>query len=196
MYARETTFYVAVLIAAILIGCLLGYFLFSIIRIHRRYLRLHQSQNQQQVVLIEKERTRIAADLHDELGPILSAAKFKLTGVEPQSSEEEELLQQASGHIDTIVGRIRELSNALMPATLVREGLIAAIGELIQVMSRSVSLQIKLLPCNMPELTKEQEIHIYRIVQELIHNTQKHARATRLVLSKCPSWMASKPREY
>ena len=182
MDARETTLYAAVLIAAIVLGCLLGYFLVSIIRIHRRYLRLHQSQNQQQVMLIEKERTRIAADLHDDLGPVLSAAKFKLTGVDPQDQESQELLQQASDHIDRIVGRIRELSNGLMPNTLLRRGPVPAIEELIHSMSQPDDLHIEFVAGDIPRLPNEQAIHIYRIVQELIHNTRKHARASKLTI--------------
>jgi len=180
MDARETTFYYAVLIAAISIGCILGWFLFSIIRLHRRYLRWHKSRNEAQVMLIEKERARIAADLHDELGPVLSATKFKLTGIEPQSLDEEELLQQASDHIDTMVTRIRQLANGLMPNTLIRKGPVYAIEELIYSMSQSFPVKIEFLPYAIPALSQDQSIHIYRIVQEMIHNTQKHAAATRI----------------
>ncbi len=180
MDARETTFYYAVLIAAISIGCILGWFLFSIIRLHRRYLRWHKSSNEAQVMLIEKERARIAADLHDELGPFLSATKFKLTGVEPQSPDEEELLQQASDHIDTMVGRIRQLSNGLMPNTLLRKGAVSAIEELIYSMAQSFPVKIEFLPYAIPALSQDQSINIYRIVQEMIHNTQKHASASRV----------------
>ena len=146
MDVRETTIYFALLIAAIIIGAILGYFLLSIVRMHRRYIRLHRSRSETQILLLEKEHKRIAADLHDELGPILSAAKFKITEVEPPSHEDRELLTQANDQINNIIIRIREISNGLMPNTLLRKGPMHAIEEFIQAMHSTFSFKIELLP--------------------------------------------------
>ncbi len=180
MDVRETTIYFALLIAAIIIGAILGYFLLSIVRMHRRYIRLHRSRSEAQILLLEKEHKRIAADLHDELGPILSAAKFKITEVEPPSHEDRELLTQANDHINNIIIRIREISNGLMPNTLLRKGPMHAIEEFIQAMHSTFSFKIELLPYTVPLLSQQQAINIYSILKEIIHNTHKHAKATRL----------------
>lgn len=180
MDAKETTIYLTILIIGLIIGVILGYFLWSIIRLHRRYMRLHKSKNSAQIIVLEKERTRIAADLHDELGPILSAAKFKLAEVEPPSEDEQILLGEAADHIDKIITRIREISNGLMPNTLLRKGPVFAIEEFIHVVTSSCSLRIELLTYNIPPLLQEQAINIYRILQEVIHNTIKHAQASLL----------------
>lgn len=178
MDAKETTIYLTILSIVFIIGVILGYFLWSIIRLHRRYIRLHKSKNNAQITLLEKERTRIAADLHDDLGPILSAAKFKLAEVETPSQEDQTLLTEASDHIDKIITRIREISNGLMPNTLLRKGPVYAIEEFIHVVTSSCPLKIELLKYNIPKLSQEQAINIYRILQEIIHNTVKHAKAT------------------
>lgn len=178
MDAKETTIYLTILIIGFIIGVILGYFLWSIIRLHRRYIHLHKSKNSAQIAVLEKERTRIAADLHDELGPILSAVKFKLAEVEPPTEEEQILLGEAADHIDKIIARIREISNGLMPNTLLRKGPVHAIEEFIHVVTSSCSLKIELLPYNIPPLSQEQAINIYRILQEIIHNTVKHAGAS------------------
>lgn len=178
MDAKETTIYLTILSIVFIVGVILGYFLWSIIRLHRRYIRLHKSKNNAQITLLEKERTRIAADLHDDLGPILSAAKFKLAEVEPPSEEDQTLLTEASDHIDKIITRIREISNGLMPNTLLRKGPVYAIEEFIHDITSSCALKIELLKYNIPKLSQEQAINIYRILQEIIHNTVKHAKAT------------------
>lgn len=180
MDAKETTIYLTILSIVFIIGIILGYFIWSVIRLHRRYIRLHKSKNSAQITVLEKERTRIAADLHDELGPILSAAKFKLAEVEPPSAEEQTLLIEAADHIDKIITRIREISNGLMPNTLLRKGPVYAIEEFIHVVTSSCPLKIELLKYNIPLLSQEQAINIYRILQEIIHNTVKHAQATTL----------------
>jgi signal transduction histidine kinase len=185
MDASETKIYISLLIAAVTIGGILGYFLLSMVRLHRRYLRLNTSRNEAQLLLVEKERTRIATDLHDELGPILSAAKFKLNEVEPISSEEQVLLSDASQHIDKIIGRIREISNGLMPNTLLRKGPFFAIEEFIRSQAASSDLKIEFFSLILPPLSQQQSVNIYRILQEVIHNTTKHAKAQNL---KIQTW--------
>lgn len=181
MDASETTIYTAFLIAAVTIGSILGYFLFYMVKLHGRYRRLHQSRSETQLRLVEKERTRMAADLHDELGPILSAAKFRINEVDPPSPDDQLLLQQASDHINEIIIRIRQISNNLMPNTLLRKGPVPAIEEFIQAISTAgFSLNIGLYPYKVPSFSQEQAIHIYRMLQEVIHNTLKHAAASRL----------------
>lgn len=186
MDAGETTIFYAFLIGAVTIGMILGYFLVSLVRLRRRYLDLHRSGNKSRLQLLEQERTRIAADLHDELGPILSAAKFKITEVEPPVEEDRQLLQQAAGHLNDIISRIRQISNNLMPNTLLRKGPEKAIAEYIQMLrSAGLPFAVRFVSGNIPRLPEENAIHIYRILQEIIHNTLKHAKATELRIRLC-----------
>jgi signal transduction histidine kinase len=186
MDTSETTIFHAVLIAAVIIGGIFIFFLLSIIKLHRRQLRLQKSKREAEILLLDRERTRFAADLHDELGPILSAAKFKMNEVDPPSPDEKILLHQASDHIDNIISRIRQIANGLMPNTLLRKGPVYAIEEFIHSVTEAFPLHIELSPYNVPSFPQAQSIHIYRILQEIIHNTIKHAKASRLRIQMFP----------
>jgi signal transduction histidine kinase len=131
---------------------------------------------------LEKERVRVAADLHDQLGPVLSAAKFKLSSIENLLPDEERKLKDSILYIDNILEQIREISNNLTPNTLKREGLVAAIKEFADQLTANSQLKVFIEQNYLFEFPQRQEIHVFRIVQEIIHNTAKHANATKLII--------------
>ena len=88
MDAKETSFYTAVLIVSIILGIIIGYFIVSIIRQQRRNIALYRQSVLAEITAMEKERARIAADLHDELGPMLSAIKLKINSFELSDSDD------------------------------------------------------------------------------------------------------------
>ncbi len=178
----EKDFYNAILVTAVLIGSILCFSLVSLIRLHRRYVRLARVRREEEILMLERERTRIATDLHDELGPMLSAVKFKLGSVETGDPAGRSLLEQSSAHLDSIIERVRAISNGLMPNALLRKGALAAIREFIAREMSAFPVRITLTAGRMPALTQEQSIHLYRILQEVIHNTVRHAQATELVV--------------
>jgi signal transduction histidine kinase len=187
MDPHQTKIYTAILITALVIGSILIYFIVSLIQQQRRNSRLYTSKIQAEISTLENERTRIAGDLHDELGPLLSAIKLKLSSIETQSRDDEITMQQTSEHITDIIQRMREISNNLMPNTLLRKGLTYAIEDFINKFSMSLTpdntepgLKINFTQQDIPELPKEKEVNIYRMVQEIIHNTVKHAKASTL----------------
>lgn len=179
MHADQTNIFTAILISCILLGIIISYFIFSITRQQRRNLELHRRNILAEINAMEKERTRIAADLHDELGPLLAVIKFKINSVESADPSDQQELARASGHIDDLIKRIREISANLMPSALARKGLVIALQEFINNIGRN-ALQITFKYSELPELNQEQKINIYRIVQEIVHNAIKHARATEL----------------
>ena len=189
MDAHQTTIYIAILITAFIIGSILVFFIISLIRHQRRNNALYKAKILAEITTLENERTRVANDLHDELGPLLSAIKFKLSSIETSLPEDEITMKETSEHIVDIIHRMREISNDLMPNTLLRKGLIYAIDEFIHKVSvpalpgeQTESLQIVFDHPDTLELPKEKAINIYRIVQEIIHNTIKHAQASILTL--------------
>ena len=182
MDSGQTTFYTAYLIIGVLVGIIIIVFIASMIRHQRRHNRLHKSKILAEITTLEKERTRIAADLHDELGPILSAAKFKINSLDISNDEDQYQLDMANKHIDDIIRRMREISADLMPGTLLRKGLVAAIEETVYKINNTGNLSISFASRNIPSLKNEMAVNIYRIVQEIIHNTVKHAGASSLRL--------------
>jgi signal transduction histidine kinase len=182
MDAQETSLYTAILIASIIIGVIIIYFVVSIISQQRKNLELHKRNILTEITALEKERARIAADLHDELGPLLSAVKMKINSFELADEEDQAEIAKTNQHIDSMVKRVREISFDLMPSALIRKGLIVAIKEFADYIMKSHALQIEIRatePLNLPE---QKAVSLYRIIQEVIHNTLKHAKASQLAI--------------
>ncbi len=180
MDASETSFYTAVLIASIVLLLIVGYFIVTIIRQQKRNKELYKSKILAEISTLEKERGRIAADLHDEIGPVLSSVKLRMNCLQIASDEDKEELERINQHVDDIIKRMRDISNDLMPSVLERKGLIAAMNEFIENISKPDKLKIYLHDGNIPALANEKAIHLYRMFQEIIHNTVKYSEASEL----------------
>lgn len=182
MDAQETSLYTAILIASIIIGIIIIYFVVSIITQQRRNLELHKRNILTEITALEKERARIAADLHDELGPLLSAVKMKINSFELADEDDQEEIAKTNQHIDSMVKRVREISFDLMPSALIRKGLIVAIKEFADYIMKSHALHIEVRATESLSLPEQKAVNLYRIIQEVIHNTLKHAKASQLVI--------------
>jgi two-component system, NarL family, sensor kinase len=165
--------------------------LFAILLYNRYRLKqknlLQQQQNKQQQELLattitaqDLERKRIAQDLHDGLGSLLSAAKLKLSDLrEPEDAQEKEKVQASVHLIDEAMREMKNISYGMMPATLLRLGLTAALQNLLNQIHSKNKLQIHYSHYGFEErLNEATELNIYRIVLECINNTVQHADAT------------------
>lgn len=155
-------------------------FFISIIRYHRRYMRVQREKILAEITMRENERKQIAGDLYDGLGPLLSAVKLNISSVETESSSDRDLLEKTGGYLDEIIGSVRRISHDLLPNTLERKGLLDAIRELIVQVRRRQSLNIQLYVVREFRLPKEKEIHMFRMIHEIVLNTIKHADANNL----------------
>jgi len=180
MHTSEENFYKAVAIVATILGIVIIYFIISIVRYQRRNARLYKMMIRAEINTLEKERKRIATDIHDELGPILSAVRLQINHLETPTSADAEIVMKTNKYIDDLLTKTREISYNLLPNTLVRKGLTAAINEFVNKHHLNSSLKISFDSDTEIQLTKEQEINIYRIIQEIVNNTVKHAGATLL----------------
>lgn len=171
-----------VLTSAIIVTLIISFFIISIMREHKKVLKWQQARIAAEINTLENERKRIADDLHDELGPLLSAIKLQINHLEPTDETETAVLEKSSDQIDSIIQRFREISYDLLPNTLVRKGLIKATEEFISKLKPIHPLNISFTHCDF-SLKPEREINLYRILQEIIHNTVKHAKATSLNIS-------------
>ncbi len=170
----------AVLVAALLIGIIIAYFIISIIRYHRRYVILQKERIFAEITIQENERKRIATDLHDSLGPLLSAVKLNISSIEMEHAADKNVIAQSGKYLDEIIGSMREISYNLLPNTLERKGLSEAIKEFIAQISNKSSVKIHFFIIKECTIPKEKEIHIFRMIQEILHNTIKHAHAKSL----------------
>lgn len=180
MDSHETTIYTAVLIAGSIIGVIIIYFFISIIGHQRRNQALYKSKILAEITTLEKERARVAADLHDELGPLLASVKFKASSLDVTDEEDKQTLEKISNNLNDLITRIRSISNDLVPHSLLRKGLIVAMEESVTQMNKQNNLEIKFAHQHIPELPQEKSVNLYRILQEIIHNTIKHSKAANL----------------
>jgi len=183
MHTQEEEFYNAILIVASLVGIILLYFIITAISYHRKSIRIHKDKIQAEIDTLENERRRIASDLHDELGPLLSAVKLQINNIETAGGEDQQLIEKSSRHIDSIIQKLREISNNLMPNTLLRKGLKSGIEELAETYKKASKLEVRFTCEQEIRLDQNKEINLYRIVQEVLHNTIKHSGANLLLIS-------------
>ncbi len=127
----------------------------------------------------ENERSRVAKDLHDGIGQLLSTAKLTLSAIdEPASSESSKMLNNSMQILDEATREVRTISHNLMPATLTQIGLEAALHDLFMKINESNLLRINLSITGLEErLPPSTEIAVYRVVQEIINNMIKHSKA-------------------
>jgi signal transduction histidine kinase len=184
MHSSEERIYFTILITASIIGLILLFFLVTIIRQHKKRVKLYNEQLRQEVELLETERARIAADLHDDIGPLLSAVKMNLHLLDTTDKNDLVIIGKTTGHIDYTAKRLREISNNIMPYTLQSKGLTKAVEEMIDLLSVTTALQFS-FDHQFAEIpvSKEKEIHIYRLLQEVLNNVVKHANATKVDIS-------------
>ncbi|PWU00671.1 MAG: sensor histidine kinase [Bacteroidetes bacterium] len=177
MDEQEAKIYTAILIVSVTIGIIIFYFILSIVRQQRKNAQLYQSKIEAEITTQELERRRIASDLHDELGPLLSAVKMKIGSVDISNSEDQEMISQSEEHIDRIVRRMREIANDLMPHSLLRQGIATGMEEFINDLRKTSGIKINSSVQTLKHLPEEKSVHLYRIFQEILHNSIKHSGA-------------------
>ncbi|MGD1848971.1 MAG: sensor histidine kinase [Salibacteraceae bacterium] len=131
----------------------------------------------------EAERSRIACTLHDGLGPSLASIRLRLLMHGQEHPNQQLFLEDLSELISENIQQLREISHDLLPGVLKSYGLQAALKELLQQVDQSTSTNTLLNTTGEAiQLSETQELAIYRIHQELVNNTLKHAKASRIEL--------------
>lgn len=132
----------------------------------------------------EAERKRIAADLHDSVGSLLAATKMYVKQVKPGEQEgvAHRAKEEALNLIEETIVNIRSITHNLLPPSLERFGLVAAVEDLCKRLDELNQLNIQFEYNEDRRIPVEQEVALYRIVQELLNNTFKHAAAQEVEL--------------
>lgn len=142
-----------------------------------------QQEIQSLAALIEgedMERSRIAKDLHDSVNANLSVIKYNLTSISTENIAEEDLqtFNQSIDMIDSSCEQIRNISNDLAPPSLMNYGLIEALEQYCNRINSSNTIKVTFQHFgDSLILAKKIEATIYHILQELITNSVKHAKA-------------------
>jgi len=134
----------------------------------------------------ESERTRIAKDLHDGVGGMLSGIKLSLTTMKgnmimPQ--EQVQVFERSLDMLDHSIKELRQVSHNLMPETLVKFGLAAALKDFSDFINQSnVVRAIFQQVGDERRLDANTELLIYRVANELINNALRHAQASEIII--------------
>ncbi len=134
----------------------------------------------------EQERKRLSMELHDEVGQTLSALKIAVDTARRRSKDTKaaDLLKQATEMVDTLVTDVREIARRLRPPPLDDLGLIAALRWHLDRVARTAALDIRLEAETVNErLGSELELACFRIVQEAVSNTVRHAGASHVAVT-------------
>lgn len=135
----------------------------------------------------ENERQRIAKDLHDGVGQMMSAAKMNLSAIESEieftDKEQSQSFEKIIQLVDESCKEVRTVSHIMMPNALLKNNLGAAIGDFVNKLTNK-NLQVHVYTENLDErIDSNTETVLYRVIQECVNNALKHAGATTLDIS-------------
>ena len=182
-------------VVALLITGFLGY---RNLRHRQQLAKQHEQLQQQRISELEKdkqlvavdamlkgqeeERSRLAKDLHDGLGGLLSGVKFSLSNMKDNliiTPDNMAVFERSLDMLDTSIKELRRVAHNMMPEMLTKFGLDEALKEYCNTVNATKLVSVKYQSLGMEtRLDKATEIIIYRIVQELLNNSMKHAAAT------------------
>lgn len=135
----------------------------------------------------EQERTRLAKDLHDGLGGMLSGIKYSFNTMKGNlimTAENLQAFERGIDMLDSSINEMRRVAHNLMPEALVKFGLDTALRDFCNDINQSGSLKLQYQSSGLENVVIESNtaITVYRIVQELVNNVLKHAGATTTVV--------------
>jgi len=135
----------------------------------------------------EQERTRLAKDLHDGLGGLLSGIKYSFQSMKGNlvmTAENAQAFERSMDMLDSSIKEMRRVAHNLMPEALVKFGLDTALKDFCNDINQSGALKISYQSIGLEGAVIEQTttISIYRIIQELINNVLKHAAANNAIV--------------
>jgi len=132
----------------------------------------------------EKERTRLATDLHDGVGALLSATKLFVNQLSQDKPADRfnSLHVETKEMIDEVASQVRTITRDLIPVGIAKNGVVLCLEDLCHKISDRTALTIDFTYNEIRRINARRELAIYRIVQELLNNTLKYASADRVML--------------
>jgi signal transduction histidine kinase len=131
----------------------------------------------------EEERKRIARELHDGLGVLLSSAKMHFTSIRNKLPEVNHTLEKATKLLEEASSDVRRISHNMMPGLLTKYGLYEAVEDLFEQIDEMEDMHAEIkIEGDQSRMKENIEIMLYRILQEMVNNTLKHAEAKNIAL--------------
>lgn len=128
----------------------------------------------------ESERARIAKDLHDDLGSLLTGLQFSFTAL-AEKDRDNPLLQSSVDQISGSLQRLRAIALNLLPRELEAEGLNAAIESFVERINAINRIQVNYAPVTgIENMDQQKAMVVFRVIQEIVTNAIKHSGASRI----------------
>lgn len=190
---NELNLYLASGVTLLLITVTLLYFNYR----HKQkiqFQKITELETQQQLTATEavlkgeeQERTRLAKDLHDGLGGMLSGIKYSFNTIKGNlimTPDNTQSFDRSMDMLDSSIKEMRRVAHNMMPEALVKFGLDTALKDFCNEIQQSGALYISYQSIGLQHLKTNQtvEITVYRIVQELVNNIMKHAAAKNAIV--------------
>lgn len=187
---KSKNFWIGGISAGLLLISLLTFLLYRNNR-HKQKLQAENIRNLNQQLQIsslrsmiageERERSRIARELHDGMGGMLGTIRLRVSSIfrKHKTTDVTSDFEEVMGLLEEASADLRKTAHNLMPEILLQEGLMKASALFCERVSKGHSLDIHFETWGeIRQLPPDFELTAYRIIQELVHNIQKHARAT------------------
>lgn len=179
-------YFVASTVVLLLVVAIISYALLHQKRVVQFRTQLHEEELQKQQAIFEalqdgqeKERERLARELHDGLGARLSGLKMNLEYLDMNATEYKELISKVFRGVGETLEEVRQISHGLLPYHLNEKGLRTLIQNCIEEFNAGGACAYDFFMDETDaEINDTIKLNIYRIVAELLHNIQKHAKAT------------------
>ena len=134
----------------------------------------------------EAERKRVAQDLHDGMGQLITELRFLIGNITPTSTQQDRVTIVETGErvLNDMHKEVRAVAFNLMPQTLIQSGLVPALREMALRIQERQPLKVEVSSFDMDKrLTDVQEISLYRMVQEWTNNIIKYSGATKIIIN-------------
>ncbi len=185
----KSRIFIGVAIGLLLAGLAFTYLLYNRFKIKQQAALQQEIMRQQEFATAavieaeENERKRIARDLHDGVGQMMSTARMNLSLLEDHiklNTSEKAAYEKAVALVDESCKEVRSVSHNMMPNALIKTGLASAVRAFIEQIETE-SLKVRLYTEGLNEsINKKTETVLYRVLQECVNNVIKHSGATNL----------------
>lgn len=202
MSIDQNKLWITLLIAGLALALIVAYFSWKLVQNNRKMLVQNEKLHQEELLNLkqqerlqqfnsilqgqEEERNRISRDLHDGLGGLLAGVKLRLSSI---ANKAQKKTQAADEEIDSVileldhsVDELRRIARNMMPESLLYMGLKPALADLCKYMDTSTT-SVKFQGFDLSTSYRQPIlIGVYRIVQELLNNAIKHAKASQIII--------------
>ena len=180
MDPQEGSFFTTYILTTLILLFVAIYFTYILIRQHRENLWLAKQKLTAEIKASEAERSAIATELHNDIAPHLIGIKMRLASIEGLSDHPQ--VEACNHAISECVKQIKNLSRSISPVSIYMLNFKEGIRYFIEQHGYNELMNIEIIDDTYVNLGKEANNQVYRILQEIVLNTVKHAQAKDLAI--------------